>query len=136
MDIRAVTTYPFETDWLIGEIRCHGVPKPGVIYLAHKGEPKPPYTPGYDLLPEVPRQALLMPEWLKKAGRSDGIFWAPCRAQARTMLDRDTVIFAVDADQTRDWNFSVEFRYTPGPDWIDFEMRLLPNTAHGDFDWV
>ena len=135
MGIRAVTTYPFETDWLIGEIRCHGVPKPGVIYLAHKGEPKPPYTPGYDLLPEVPRQALLMPEWLKKAGRSDGIFWAPCRAQARTMLDRDTVIFTVDAEQTRDWNLSVEFRYTPGPDWIDFEMRLLPNTAHGDFDF-
>ena len=35
-----------------------------MIDLAHKGEPKPPYTPGYDLLPEVPRQALLMPEWL------------------------------------------------------------------------
>ena len=71
MGIRSVTTYPFETQWLIGEIRCHEVHKPGVIY----------------------------------------------------------------ADQTRDWNFSVEFRYTPGPDWIDFEMRLQPNTSHRDFDF-
>jgi len=70
MGIRAITTYPFETEWLIGEIRCHDVHKPGVIYLVHKGDPKPAYTPGYDLLPEVPRQALLMPEWLKKAGRT------------------------------------------------------------------
>ena len=133
--ISAVTTYPFETEWLIGEIRCHDVPKPGVVYLVHKGEPTLPYKPGYDLMPEVPRQALLMPEWLKKAGRSDGIFWEPCNAEAVTALEQTTVVFKVAADQTLDWNFSVEFRYTPGPDWIDFEMRLLPNAAHKDFDF-
>ncbi len=57
MGVRSIATYPFETEWLIGEIRCHEVHKPGVIYLVHKGDPKPAYTPGYDLLPEVPRQA-------------------------------------------------------------------------------
>ena len=34
-----------------------------------------------------------------------------------------------------DWNLAIEFRYTPGPDWIDLEMRLMPNTAHEDFDF-
>ncbi len=140
MAIRAINTYPFETEWLLGEIRCD-VPeptiayKPGVVYLAHKGEPRPPHKPGYDLLPDVPRQALLMPEWLKKAKRSDGIFWSPCHANALSRAEQDTVVFKVEADQTRDWNLSVEFRYTPGPDWIDFEMRLMPNTAHKDFDF-
>lgn len=133
MKVRTIHTYPFETDCLLGEIRCD-LPKPGVIYLAHKGEPSPPHKPGYDLLPEVPRQALLMPEWLKTCGRSDGIFWKPCEAKATTCLESDTVIFKVAADQTRDWDFSVEFRYTPGPDWIDFEMRLLPNKEYKDFD--
>jgi len=140
MTIRAITTYPFETEWLLGEFRCD-VPeptityKPGVVYLAHKGEPRPPHKPGYDLLREVPRQALLMPEWLKKPNRSDGIFWSPCHAAAVTVLEQSTVLFKVAADQTRDWNLSVEFRYTPGPDWIDFEMRLMPNTPHKDFDF-
>jgi len=140
MTIRAIKTYPFETEWLLGEIR-YDVPKPtieykpGVVYLAHKGQPKPPHKPGYDLLPEVPRQALLMPEWLKKSNRSDGIFWSPCHAEATSRLERDTVVFTVEADQTRDWDLSIEFRYTPGPDWIDFEMRLMPNRAHEDFDF-
>jgi len=64
MSVRTISTFPFETKYLLGEIRCD-VPeptiayKPGVIYLAHKGEPRPPRKPGYDLLPEVPRQALL-----------------------------------------------------------------------------
>ena len=135
MNFQSINTFPFETEWLLGEIRCDNVPKPGVIYLAHKGDPKPPYKPGYDLLPEVPRQALLMPEWLKKSGRSDGIFWHPCSAKAASSIEDDTVVFKVEADQTLDWNLSVEFRYTPGPDWIDFEMRLLPNAAHQDFDF-
>ncbi len=43
MSIRTIRTFPFETEHLLGEIRCD-VPtptiayKPGVIYLAHKGE--------------------------------------------------------------------------------------------------
>ena len=140
MTIRAIDTYPFETEYLLGEIRCD-VPepeityKPGVIYLSHKAEPRPPYQPGYDLLPEVPRQALLMPEWLKKANRSDGIFWNPCHAKAHAYIEGDAVVFEVDADQTLDWDLSVKFRYTPGPDWIDFEMRLMPNKEHRDFDF-
>jgi len=134
MTIRTLTTYPFETEWLLGEIRCD-LPKPGVIYLCHKGQPHSQYQPGYDLLPDVPRQALLMPEWMKTPNRSDGIFWAPCHAQARTRVEGDTVVFAVAADQMLDWDLSVEFRYTPGPDWIDFEMRLMPNKEHRDFDF-
>lgn len=51
MKVRTIHTYPFETDCLLGEIRCD-LPKPGVIYLAHNGEPVPPHKPGYDLLPE------------------------------------------------------------------------------------
>ena len=140
MTIRTINTFPFETEFLLGEIRCD-VPKPtisykpGVIYLAHKAEPRPPHKPGYDLLPEVPRQALLMPEWLKTENRSDGIFWNPCHAQADSFLDLETVVFKVDAGQTLDWDLAVEFRYTPGPDWIDLEMRLLPNRAHEGFDF-
>ena len=139
MPVRTIDTYPFETKWLLGEIRCY-VPepiqiyKPGVVYLLHKGEPKRQNTPGYDLVPEVPRQALLMPEYLMKPHRIDSIFWKSCRATAHTRLDGNTVVFSVAADQTSDWDLSVDFRYTPGPDWIDFEMRLMPNVEHDDFD--
>lgn len=86
MGIRAITTYPFETEWLIGEIRCHDVHKPGVIYLVHKGDPKLAYTPGYDLLPEVPRQALLMPEWLATSRTTRG--WRTSRLHLQRRLGR------------------------------------------------
>ena len=60
--IRTINTFPFQTEQLLGESHCY-VPKPtfsykpGVTDLAHQGEPSPPHKPGYDLLPEVPRQA-------------------------------------------------------------------------------
>ena len=111
MTVRAINTYPFETEWLLGEIRCD-VPKPtseykpGVVYLAHKGEPKPPHKPEYDLLPDVPRQALLMPEWLKKANCSDGIFWSPWYSKLQPIRPA-TGICPLSSDIDRDLTGSI-----------------------------
>lgn len=126
--IRPTLTYVFETECLKGEIRAD-TRKPGVIQCRHK-------PTKFDVLPEVPFQALLMPEWLlRPANRREGIFWAPCNARPEVFLDGDGVVFHVSAEQTRDWNMELTFHYLPGPDWIDFRCEIVPGTAIDGFEF-
>ncbi len=125
--IRPVVTYAFETDCLKGEIRAD-TRKPGVVQCRHKSSK-------FDVLPEVPFQALLMPEWLlRPANAREGIFWAPCNAKPEVFLSNDGVVFHVSAEQTQDWNMEIFFHYVPGPDWIDFRCEIVPGTAINDFE--
>jgi hypothetical protein len=120
-------TYSFSTQRLSGEIRPN-LPKPGVVRCRHK-------PTNFDVLPEIPQHALLMPEWLLKPGNGrKGLFWAPLRARPTVSVDGGSILFHVDADQTEDWNMDITFRYTPERDWIDFEYRIIPHKAIKDFE--
>ncbi|MBI4553900.1 MAG: hypothetical protein HY710_16655 [Candidatus Latescibacteria bacterium] len=126
--IRPTITYRFETDYLIGEIRPD-LPKAGVVLCRHKPS-------GFELLPEPPLHALLMPEWLMRPGqRREGIFWNPCWARPDVRVEGEGVVFHVPATQTREWNIDVTFRYAPGPDWIDLSCTLVPGSAIDDFEF-
>ena len=128
VEIRPATTYVFKTESLLGEIRPD-LPKPGVVRCRH-------LPSQYEVLPEVPDHALLMPEWLlsREKGRQ-GIFWAPLHARPKVTLSDGSVRFHVTAKQTRDWNMDVTFHYTPRRDWIDFECRIVPHLAIRDFEF-
>ena len=126
--IRPTLTYVFETDDLSGEIRPD-LPKPGVVRCRHK-------PTKFDVLPDVPLHALLMPEWLLRPGRPrEGIFWSPCHAKSEVFIEGDCVIFHVPAHQTRDWQMDITFRYRPGPDWIDFQCEIIPEIAIDGFEF-
>ncbi|MBI4531053.1 MAG: hypothetical protein HY709_05975 [Candidatus Latescibacteria bacterium] len=126
--IRPTITYVFETESLSGEIRPD-LPKPGVVRCRHKPS-------GFEVLPEVPLHALLMPEWLLRPGSGrHGIFWAPCKAKPEVFLEGESVVFHVIAEQTREWNMDITFRYRPGPDWVDFICTILPGSAIDAFEF-
>jgi len=116
-----------ETSHLLCEIRPD-VHKRGVVRCRHKPS-------GYEVVPDVPKHALLMPEWLlrPRTGRQ-GIFWAPLKARPNVTVEEGGVVFRVSADQTKDWNMDLTFRYTAQRDWIDFECRIVPHAAITDFE--
>jgi len=117
----------FQTQQLRGAIRSV-LPKPGVIQCRHKPSQ-------YDVVPQVPLHALLMPEWLLKSGSGrHGIFWSPLQAKPAVSVRGGSVVFDVPAEQTKDWNMDMTFRYTPERDWIDFECRIVPHVAIDDFE--
>jgi hypothetical protein len=125
--IHPAITYSFSTAQLNGEIRPL-LPKPGVVRCRHK-------PTDYNVLPEIPQHALLMPEWLLKPGNGrKGIFWAPLRAVPEVEIDGGSIVFHVAAAQTRDWNADFTFRYTPERDWIDFACTIVPHVAIADFE--
>ncbi|MAG93456.1 MAG: hypothetical protein CMJ48_06880 [Planctomycetaceae bacterium] len=125
--LHPMITYAFSTQHLSGEIRPN-LPKPGVVRCRHK-------PTNFEVLPEIPQHALLMPEWLLKPGNGrKGLFWAPLRAVPRVSVEGGSVLFHVGADQTQDWNMDITFRYTPERDWIDFECTIIPHAAIKDFE--
>jgi len=125
---RRGSTTIIETSHLLCEIRPD-VHKRGVVRCRYK-------PTGYEVVPDIPKHALLMPEWLLKPGTSrQGIFWAPLRAQPHVTAEKGSVVFSVSAKQTKHWNMDVSFRYTPKRDWIDFECRMLPHVAVKDFEF-
>jgi len=126
--IHPTSTYTFDTQQLNGEIRPY-LPKPGIVRCRHK-------PTQFDIVPEIPMHALLMPEWLLRAGKGrQGIFWHPLCVQPRVSVERGSVFFHVGAEQTQDWNMDVTFRYTPKRDWIDFECQIVPHVAIQDFEF-
>ena len=118
-----------ETSHLLCEIRPD-VRKRGVVRCRYKPS-------GYEVVPDVPKHALLMPEWLLRPGSGrHGIFWEPLNARPNVTVEEGSVVFSVSADQTKDWNMDVSFRYTPRRDWIDFECRIVPHVAIKDFEFL
>jgi len=125
---RRGTTTEVETSDLVCQIRPD-LPKPGVVRCRYK-------PTGYEVVPDVPNQALLMPEWLLKPGAGrQGIFWGPLNAEPDVKVEEGSVVFSVAAEQTQDWNMDVTFRYTPRRDWIDFTCRIVPHAAIRDFEF-
>lgn len=130
-----VPTFQFDTANLFGEIRAPGpvyrdLPKPGVVLCRHKPS-------GTDVVPEVPFHALLMPEWLLRPGRPrEGIFWGPLNAKADVAVEADSVVFRIPRAATGSWEFDAVFRYSPGPDWIDFSCTLEPGVSIPDFEFL
>jgi len=126
--IHPTITYSFSTAKLHGEIRPQ-LPKPGIVRCRYK-------PTDYNVLPEIPMHALLMPEWLLKPGNGrKGFFWPPLRAKPAVTIDGGSIVFHVDARQTKDWNMDVTFRYTPERDWFDFECTIIPHVAIKDFEF-
>jgi hypothetical protein len=124
---RRGSTTVIETSHLLCEIRPDR-PKPGVVRCRYK-------STGYEVVPDFPKHALLMPEWLLKPGTSrQGIFWAPLKARPKVTVEKGSVVFSVSAKQTKHWNMDVSFRYTPKRDWIDFECRMHPHVTVKDFE--
>ena len=109
--IRPALTYLFDTRDLEGDIRGE-LPKPGVVRCRHK-------PTGFEVLPEVPLHALLMPEWLMRPeGTRHGIYWEPYKARTQVSGKGNLILFHVTPDQTPEWNMDITFRFQPGPDWI------------------
>lgn len=143
--IASIETFMFETEGLWGEIRAVNpiyvdLPKPGVVICRHKES-------GLDVLPDIPFQSLLMPEWLLRPGQSrQGIFWGPTEAnpakwgplpeKPEVRAEGQSVVFRFTRAQTRDWNMDIVFRYTPGPDWIDLVCEILPGTDINGFEFL
>ena len=126
--IQPSLVYNFQTQQLRGAIRSR-LPKPGVIHCRHK-------PTQYEAVTQVPLHALLMPEWLLKPGNGrHGIFWRPLNAKPEVRVERGSVLFHVGAEQTKEWNMDVTFRYTPERDWIDFECKVIPHVAIKDFEF-
>ena len=126
--IQPTPVYYFQTQQLRGAIRAV-LPKPGVVQCRHKPSQ-------YDVVPQVPLHALLMPEWLLRPGNGrEGIFWRPLSARPQVTVKHGSVFFHVGAEQTKRWNMDVTFRYTPERDWIDFECKVIPHAAIDAFEF-
>jgi hypothetical protein len=125
--VEASVVYNFQSEFLRGEIRPN-LPKPGVVRCRYK-------PTLYDTVPDIPLHALLMPEWLLKPGNGrKGIFWAPVNARPKVSIDDGSILFHVDAEQMKDWNMDVTFRYKPARDWIDFTCTINPHVSIDDFE--
>ena len=125
--IRPTLTFAYETRDLQGEIRAE-LPKPGVVRCRHKPS-------SLEILPEVPLHALLMPEWLMRPGVRHGIYWEPCKARSIVGVEGDSVVFHVTSDQTGEWEVDFKFRFTPGPDYIDFSCTMFPSQPIDAFEF-